>query len=360
MLTKNRLDPGYLKGVIVDQQALLVKSLSLLLIRFMSRLLELQSQLLLHFTAAWSGACKYCKPFFAELAHEEDWVFAEVDVDKEPSLMAKFNVQSFPTFMVFKGGVQWGMFKGARVKESLRSEFKRIVESELPEGLQEADGVQRLITAVAQHNVADIRKLIERGVNVNDIVEASSMMTFSPLTMAIIAGTEEIIDILVDAHVRVDKNFNDSMMKKLEDHDTNGRMITECLQYAKQRSKDVPAYLKNTKEIIPNFLEQFLPVQQDPVELKKLLDLGNVDTVFTNFDKREGTALMVAILYNNTGAVDLLIDAGASLATEILDEQGQKQSVEQRIMGEIERRRLFAAEVRERYSYLLKRVGPLV
>lgn len=113
------------------------------------------------FNAAWSGACNYCKPFFAELAHEEDWVFAEVDVDKVPSLTATFNVQSFPTFMVFKGGVQWGMFRGARAKQSLRSEFKRIIDSEFPEVIQEAYGVQLLITAIAQQNVADIRKLIE-------------------------------------------------------------------------------------------------------------------------------------------------------------------------------------------------------
>lgn len=195
--------------------------------------------------------------------------------------------------------------------------------------------------------------------NVNGVVEASSMMAFSPLAMAIIAGTEEIIDMLVDAYVRVDKNFNDSMLNKIEDYEANGPMITECLQYAKQRSKDVPGHRKNSTEAIPNFLEQFLTVHHDPVELKKLVGLGDVDTIFTSFDKREGTALMVAILYNNTAAVDLLIDAGASLATEILDEQGQKQSVEQGIMREIERRRLFAAEVRERYNYLLKRVGPL-
>ena len=73
--------------------------------------------------------------------------------------------------------------------------------------------------------------------------------------------------------------------------------------------------------------------------------------------KENGTALMIEILYNNTAAIDLLIDAGASLATEILDAHGQKQSVEQRIMGEIERWSLFAAEVRERYSYLLGKSG---
>ena len=65
---------------------------------FYGRLLGLQSQLLLDFSAAWCEPCMYCKPFFAELAQEEDWVFAAVDVDKAPSLTATCNVQVTPYF----------------------------------------------------------------------------------------------------------------------------------------------------------------------------------------------------------------------------------------------------------------------
>ena len=319
-------------------------------------LTEATKPVVIDFTATWCQPCRYSKPFFAELAQEEDWVFAAVDVDKAPSLMARCNVQALPTFVIFKKAIQWGMITGARDKEALRDEFKRIINSELPEA-HESDKVQQLVMAIGQRNVAEVKQLIAQGANVNGIL-VTPMGSFSPLMMAIVSGTEELIDILISSGAHIDKDFNDSVIKQLEVYDEMAEKLQKALDYTKERIKRLPSHLGNkSTENVPNFSEQLLAAYHDPVALKKLIDAGaHVDAVIS-FGEKKVTGLMIAILLNNTAILDLLIEAGASLSTEILDEQGQKQSVEQRIMGEIQKMHLGITAARKRYSYALNKIA---
>ncbi len=317
---------------------------------------EATKPVVIDFTATWCQPCMYSKPFFAELAQEEDWIFAAVDVDKAPSLMALCNVQALPTFVIFKKGIQWGMITGARDKEALRDEFKKIINSELAE-VHVSDKVQQLVMAIGQRNVAEVMQLIAQGANVNGIL-VTPMGSLSPLMMAIVSGTEELIDILISSGAHFDKDFNDSVIKQLEVYDDMVEKLHRTLDYTKERIKHLPPHLRNkSTENVPNFSEQLFAACHDPVALKKLIDAGaHVDAVI-RFGEKEVTGLMIAILLNNTASLDLLIEAGASLSTEILDEQGQKQSVEQRIIEEIKKMHRGIAAVRERYSYVLSKIA---
>ena len=61
--------------------------------------------LLVDFWAEWCGPCKTMHPIFSRMAKKYNHVrFARVNVDKSQDLAMKFNVQSIPTFIMFKKG----------------------------------------------------------------------------------------------------------------------------------------------------------------------------------------------------------------------------------------------------------------
>jgi len=61
--------------------------------------------LLVDFWAEWCGPCKSMHPIFSRMAKKYDHVrFARVNVDNSQDIARKFNVQSIPTFIMFKNG----------------------------------------------------------------------------------------------------------------------------------------------------------------------------------------------------------------------------------------------------------------
>lgn len=78
---------------------------------------------LIDFYAEWCGPCKSMSPILKQLKSElQDSVsIIKINVDTNPSLAAKYQVQGVPTFIVFKNGVQTfrqsGMLSLAQLKQ---------------------------------------------------------------------------------------------------------------------------------------------------------------------------------------------------------------------------------------------------
>ena len=78
---------------------------------------------LVDFWATWCGPCKAMAPDLELIAKEtpDDVLIAKVDVDAQPELAERFRVQSMPTIMTFRDGVQHRSYVGAVPAAGLRA-----------------------------------------------------------------------------------------------------------------------------------------------------------------------------------------------------------------------------------------------
>lgn len=82
--------------------------------------------ILLDFYADWCGPCKMLLPTVEKLAtkHENDFVIAKVNVDKNRELAQEFGVRSIPTlFFVKNGKVQEGLV-GVQTESALEAKIQ--------------------------------------------------------------------------------------------------------------------------------------------------------------------------------------------------------------------------------------------
>lgn len=77
---------------------------------------------LVDFFATWCGPCKMLAPILDQMAAEFDGKasIVKVDVDKNQSLAAKFNVESIPTLVLFKGGQVFDRLVGLQQADALK------------------------------------------------------------------------------------------------------------------------------------------------------------------------------------------------------------------------------------------------
>ncbi len=69
---------------------------------------------LVDFWAEWCGPCKSMHPVFESLSKNYPNVkFARVNVDNNQNISMRFNVQSIPTFIMFKAGLVVDQMMGA-------------------------------------------------------------------------------------------------------------------------------------------------------------------------------------------------------------------------------------------------------
>ncbi len=71
--------------------------------------------LLVDFWAAWCGPCRAMEPVVERLAskYADKVMFGKLNVDEEPSISTRYDVQSIPTFMLFRNGQPEGIVIGA-------------------------------------------------------------------------------------------------------------------------------------------------------------------------------------------------------------------------------------------------------
>ncbi len=85
------------------------------------------SPLLVDFWASWCGPCVKVAPILDEIAKENEGKLqiGKVNVDENPSLAMRYEVQSIPTMVLFKDGKPSSLrIVGAKGKDSILSELK--------------------------------------------------------------------------------------------------------------------------------------------------------------------------------------------------------------------------------------------
>lgn len=70
--------------------------------------LKSDKPVMVDFWATWCGPCQMAGPVIDELAddYKDTHVIAKLDVDENNATAAKYGVQSIPTVILFKGGVE--------------------------------------------------------------------------------------------------------------------------------------------------------------------------------------------------------------------------------------------------------------
>ncbi|MDI1495026.1 MAG: thiol-disulfide isomerase [Cenarchaeum symbiont of Oopsacas minuta] len=89
------------------------------------KFISVNKLVLVDFWAEWCGPCKSMHPIFETIAREDMRTrFARVNIDRAQSIASRYRVQSIPTFIIFKDGIQTDRITGAVG----RSELTRIID----------------------------------------------------------------------------------------------------------------------------------------------------------------------------------------------------------------------------------------
>jgi thioredoxin 1 len=79
--------------------------------------------------ADWCGPCHALAPVLASIAddHRDDLRVLSVDIEAHPEVARRFDVMSFPTLLVFDGGVLVKRLVGARGRHHLLAELADVL-----------------------------------------------------------------------------------------------------------------------------------------------------------------------------------------------------------------------------------------
>ncbi len=77
---------------------------------------------LIDFSAAWCGPCQMIAPVLEQVSEEYEGkvIFCNIDVDENPDLAGKYEVQSIPALVLLKDGKNVEMQIGFQPKDSIK------------------------------------------------------------------------------------------------------------------------------------------------------------------------------------------------------------------------------------------------
>lgn len=84
---------------------------------------------LVDFWATWCGPCRMQSPIIEELSKDMKGkaIICKLDIDKNPAIAERYNIQSIPTMLIFKDGKAISGFQGVTSKDDIKKELNKFV-----------------------------------------------------------------------------------------------------------------------------------------------------------------------------------------------------------------------------------------